>query len=212
MKITKFKCHHRLKLIIRINRIKPLVPNFNLEYLLMIFIKIFDILNKIILFKKVPILNPISGHFEQISPSTAASLPLVSHGMLNPTIEKVSPSPPLHGDIPSHEPLRTSPPVLDEFAQQSDSVSGNFTVINTSSTSATPDESETEKTLRKSKGSKNARRYEKPPYSYIALICMAIQASPMKKLTLSEIYEFLQNEFEFFRGSYQVKLLGKTYA
>ncbi|CAK8684760.1 unnamed protein product [Clavelina lepadiformis] len=47
------------------------------------------------------------------------------------------------------------------------------------------------------------RRPEKPPYSYIALIVMAIQSSPAKKLTLSEIYNFLQTRFEFFRGSYQ---------
>lgn len=48
-----------------------------------------------------------------------------------------------------------------------------------------------------------ARRQEKPPYSYIALIVMAIQNSPTKRLTLSEIYTFLQQRFPFFRGSYQ---------
>ena len=47
------------------------------------------------------------------------------------------------------------------------------------------------------------RRQEKPPYSYIALIVMAIQASPTKRCTLSEIYQFLQTRFPFFRGSYQ---------
>ncbi|XP_015274785.1 PREDICTED: LOW QUALITY PROTEIN: forkhead box protein F2-like [Gekko japonicus] len=57
-----------------------------------------------------------------------------------------------------------------------------------------------------SKGKKAAsglRRPEKPPYSYIALIVMAIQSSPAKRLTLSEIYQFLQSRFPFFRGSYQ---------
>ncbi|XP_050521415.1 forkhead box protein D5-A-like [Daktulosphaira vitifoliae] len=49
----------------------------------------------------------------------------------------------------------------------------------------------------------NAGRSEKPPYSYIALIVMAIQSSPVKRLTLSEIYAFLQHRFPFFRGSYQ---------
>ncbi|XP_011314195.1 forkhead box protein B1 [Fopius arisanus] len=48
-----------------------------------------------------------------------------------------------------------------------------------------------------------ARRQEKPPYSYIALIVMAIQSSPDKRLTLSEIYTFLQQRFPFFRGAYQ---------
>ncbi|EFX89076.1 hypothetical protein DAPPUDRAFT_17917, partial [Daphnia pulex] len=47
------------------------------------------------------------------------------------------------------------------------------------------------------------RRQEKPPYSYIALIVMAIQSSASKRLTLSEIYQFLQQRFPFFRGSYQ---------
>lgn len=55
-----------------------------------------------------------------------------------------------------------------------------------------------------SKGKKSGlRRPEKPPYSYIALIVMAIQNSPSKRLTLSEIYQFLQARFPFFRGSYQ---------
>ncbi|CAI9543414.1 unnamed protein product [Staurois parvus] len=53
------------------------------------------------------------------------------------------------------------------------------------------------------KPSSGLRRPEKPPYSYIALIVMAIQSSPTKRLTLSEIYQFLQARFPFFRGSYQ---------
>ncbi|XP_055933988.1 uncharacterized protein LOC129963555 [Argiope bruennichi] len=47
------------------------------------------------------------------------------------------------------------------------------------------------------------RKLEKPPYSYIALIVMAIQSSPTMKLTLNEIYEYLQSKFSFFRGEYK---------
>merc|ERR1719220_1915774 len=53
------------------------------------------------------------------------------------------------------------------------------------------------------RANQGVRRQEKPPYSYIALIVMAIQSVPSKKLTLSEIYQFLQQKFPFFRGSYQ---------
>ncbi|KAF7491906.1 Forkhead box protein F1-B [Sarcoptes scabiei] len=53
------------------------------------------------------------------------------------------------------------------------------------------------------KRSNNVRRSEKPPFSYIALIVMAIQHSQTKRRTLSEIYQFLQQKFSFFRGSYQ---------
>jgi len=43
-------------------------------------------------------------------------------------------------------------------------------------------------------------RHPKPPYSYIALIAMAIKESPEEKLTLTEINEYLMSKFEFFRG------------
>ncbi|XP_062412963.1 forkhead box protein F2a [Sardina pilchardus] len=58
-------------------------------------------------------------------------------------------------------------------------------------------------TTKGKKANSGMRRPEKPPYSYIALIVMAIQSSPTKRLTLSEIYQFLQARFPFFRGSYQ---------
>lgn len=46
------------------------------------------------------------------------------------------------------------------------------------------------------------RKPEKPPYSYIALIVMAIKSSSDKRLTLSEIYQFLQKNYAFFQGDY----------
>lgn len=53
------------------------------------------------------------------------------------------------------------------------------------------------------KSNSGIRRHEKPPLSYIALIAMAIQNSPMKRLTLNEIYTYLQQRYDFFRGPYQ---------
>ncbi|CAG5127103.1 unnamed protein product [Candidula unifasciata] len=71
------------------------------------------------------------------------------------------------------------------------------------STTTNPPESPEEEGKNGKKSGVGVRRSEKPPYSYIALIVMAIQSSPTKRCTLSEIYQFLQQRFPFFRGSYQ---------
>ena len=47
------------------------------------------------------------------------------------------------------------------------------------------------------------QKTEKPPFSYIALIVMAIQNSAAKKMTLNEIYQYLSTHFSFFQGQYQ---------
>lgn len=58
-------------------------------------------------------------------------------------------------------------------------------------------------TGRNDKTYRRSYTHAKPPYSYISLITMAIQNSPTKMLTLSEIYQFIMDLFPFYRQNQQ---------
>ncbi|ESO01980.1 hypothetical protein HELRODRAFT_137725, partial [Helobdella robusta] len=43
----------------------------------------------------------------------------------------------------------------------------------------------------------------KPPYSYISLITLALTSSPNKMCTLNEIYQFIMDNYPFYRQNQQ---------
>ncbi|XP_060098645.1 forkhead box protein I2 [Heteronotia binoei] len=50
-------------------------------------------------------------------------------------------------------------------------------------------------------GQQDLLKLVRPPYSYSALIAMALQSAPGKKLTLSQIYQYVAGNFPFYKKS-----------
>jgi len=48
-------------------------------------------------------------------------------------------------------------------------------------------------------GGEHNRRDGKPPYSYVNLITFAINSTPKKRMTLNEIYQWISDNFHYYR-------------
>lgn len=48
-------------------------------------------------------------------------------------------------------------------------------------------------------GGEHNRREGKPPYSYVNLITFAINSTPKKRMTLNEIYQWISDNFHYYR-------------
>lgn len=145
-------------------------------------------------------------------PYIKSELPPVSHNALHPWAPQV---PPLQHPAATAQPLvqqkkpaYSGQPFQELFQgtnrERFDSTSASDSSINVSDEATNCHPNPTDDKLYVASGGRVRKRpleSGKPPYSYIALICMAISNIPGGQATLREITDFIQDKFPFYRRS-----------